>query len=109
QRHGRFDLPSLVEQPRMRSVLEQRGALVGGEVDALTELLLRCVRIADDTDTLPGPAEPVQEDELQMERGIKFDTHRSAIDLQQHGQDLDPHAQGTEGGEADEAGEDDFE
>src|SRR5699024_3989945 len=109
QRQGRYELPGLVEQPRMSSVLEEQGALVGGEVDALTEQLLMCVRIADDTDALPGPDEPGQGDELRMERGIKFDHRRSAIVPEQRGHDLDPHAQGAEGGEADEAGEDDFE
>lgn len=44
-----------------------------------------------------------------MNRGIKFDHGRSAVVFEQRCDDLDPDAQGTESGEADEAGEDDFE
>ncbi|GAA1513008.1 hypothetical protein GCM10009690_14950 [Brevibacterium permense] len=45
-----------------------------------------------------------------MDRGIEFDHHQgSAVVFEQRRDDLDPDTQGTESGNADEAGEDDFE
>ena len=66
----RFEFALLVQQPRMRGVLEEGSALMGDEVDSLAELLLGSVRIADHSHTLPGPDEPGQGDELGVDRGV---------------------------------------